>query len=122
MSNVRQQPKQNPLQGREREHFKSWSSHYDKEYQEGTEEFEQRLNYWKENVMHLTSQQKSKAAGIHINGLMDMHDEEFRQAYLGYSLSGHHHHECVSPVHYYGALKSLAWKISHPGLDVWAAA
>ena len=48
-----------------------------------TAEFEQRLAQWKENVEDLVSQQNSQTVAI--NGLMDLHDEEFRQTYLGHS-------------------------------------
>ena len=72
------------MQGKEREHFKSWSSHFTKSYQEGTEEFEQRLTHWSDNVHHLIGQQSGDAEHVEVNGLMDMQDDEFREAYLGH--------------------------------------
>ena len=71
------------LQDNARAAFRQWASHHGKTYPASTSESEERFQLWKDNVReHLTSQQRSK---VLLNGLMDIHDEEFRQSYLGHS-------------------------------------
>ena len=66
-----------------RKAFNQWAIHHGKYYPEKGLEMEERYQLWKENVVdHLTSQQSSK---VLLNGLMDIHDDEFRQSFLGHS-------------------------------------
>ena len=60
--------------------FKQWLQHLGRSYEHDKEEFEQRLNVWFDNMRHLFDSQASEAQ---LNGLADMTDDEFRQAYLG---------------------------------------
>lgn len=64
--------------------FKNWAAHHGKAYGEGTTEFEQRLVNWKDNVAALL-EGKQESPAVSVNSLMDMHDEEFKQSYLGQS-------------------------------------
>ncbi len=72
------------MQSDARSSFKAWAAHHGKAYSEGTAEFEQRLATWRDNIAALLEggQEHPEVA---VNSLMDMHDEEFRQSYLGHS-------------------------------------
>jgi hypothetical protein len=72
------------MQSDVRSAFKSWAAHHGKAYGEGTSEFEQRLVHWKNNVAALLEGNQERPA-VSVNSLMDMHDEEFKQSYLGQS-------------------------------------
>jgi len=66
-----------------RSSFKDWAAHHGKAYGEGTSEFEQRLVNWRDNIAALLSGKQEDV--VSVNSLMDMHDEEFKQSFLGQS-------------------------------------
>lgn len=63
--------------------FKDWAAHYGKQLTEGTADFEERLQIWKDNVEHMIGQGNELL--VSVNSLMDLHDDEFRSAFLGHS-------------------------------------
>ena len=73
------------LQSDVRSTFKEWAAHHEKAYSEGSTEFEQRLVHWKDNIAALLEGKLEGPSVVAVNGLMDMHDNEFRQSYLGQS-------------------------------------
>ena len=74
-----------PLQSDVRSTFKEWAAHHGKTYSEGSSEFEQRLVHWKDNIAALLEGKQDSQLAVAVNSLMDMHDEEFKQSYLGQS-------------------------------------
>lgn len=58
--------------------FTEWTQHFKRNYEHN--EFEQRLDNWYNNLQQFV---KTQTATAQLNGLADMTDEEFRQAYLG---------------------------------------
>ena len=77
--------------------FQKWLRHHGRSLEHDKEEFERRLNVWYDNLRHLFEGPASQAQ---LNGLADITDEEFSQAYLGQMTRGKQMLRCATaPVH-----------------------